>query len=266
MDHVSAWDELLEKKEYARAAALVLQNTAPLFAGTVGLDGRPQVRPAWFAFEQDGALYFLTRKSSRMYAELSKKPYVQFCCADRDTQTTVRLSGKVCFTEEQELLDRAAAACPAVLRHANGEKKQLIAFFLLGAEILAERDGPEPGEQRLVLPDPAGVRIGITIRKKTELRDRLSRILERREAAPPDRDTIPLYDGALFVFAEAAKALWPRMDIMPLERAACYETYDERERYTAMAAALIGNAVIDDPEDMTYWLDPARWANGTFRP
>ena len=26
------------------------------------------------------------------------------------------------------------------------------------------------------------------------------------------------------------------------------------------------NAVIDDPEDMTYWLDPARWANGTFRP
>ena len=88
------------------------------------------------------------------------------------------------------------------------------------------------------------------------------RVLERREAEPPqldpslDEETAKLYDGALFVFAEAAKALWPRMDIQSIERAAVFETWDEREKYTALAARIIGNAVISYPEDITYWLNP----------
>ena len=45
------------------------------------------------------------------------------------------------------------------------------------------------------------------------------------------------------------------MDIRPIERAAVFETYDEREKYTALAAGIIGNAVIDKPEDLTYWLN-----------
>ena len=34
-----------------------------------------------------------------------------------------------------------------------------------------------------------------------------------------------------------------------------FETWDERERYTRLAAELIGNTVIDKPEDLTYWLN-----------
>ena len=59
--------------------------------------------------------------------------------------------------------------------------------------------------------------------------------------------------GALFVFAEAAKALWPRMDIQPIERAAVFETYDEREKYTLLAKKKIGNTRITKPEDLSYW-------------
>ena len=59
--------------------------------------------------------------------------------------------------------------------------------------------------------------------------------------------------GALFVFAEAAKALWPRMDIQPIERAAVFETYDEREKYTLLAKKKIGNIRITKPEDLSYW-------------
>ena len=62
--------------------------------------------------------------------------------------------------------------------------------------------------------------------------------------------------------AEAAKALWPRMDVRPVERAAVYETYDEREKYTSLASSKIGNAVIDKPEDITYWLDFRKWSEG----
>ena len=61
----------------------------------------------------------------------------------------------------------------------------LIAFFLTDAElIVSSRDGMMD-EVRLRLPDPDGVLVGITVKKKTELRDRLSKILEQRESEPP---------------------------------------------------------------------------------
>ena len=67
-------------------------------------------------------------------------------------------------------------------------------------------------------------------------------------------------EGGIAAAVEAAKALWPRMDIRPIERAAVFGTWDEREKYTKLAARLIGNAVIDKPEDLTYFLDPERLA------
>ena len=144
------------------------------------------------------------------------------------------------------------------LQKAGGDRKMLIAFFLLGAEASLESENILLPSMEIRLPDPSGILIGITIKKKTELRDRLIRVFERREAEPPtlDIETAKLYDGALFVFAEAAKVLWPRMDIQPIERAAVFETWDEREHFTRLAAKKIGNAVIASPEDITYWLNP----------
>lgn len=248
----------LDVKDPLGTAVQILNRFSPLYAGTVGLDGKPQVRPFSFAGDANGALWFLTAKNFRMYAELSKTPYIELCAFDSETDVTFRLSGKVSFTEDEDVIERCAVCCPTVLQNAGGDRKTLIAFFLLGAKASLESENALLPSMELRLPDPSGILIGITIKKKTELRDRLTRVLERREAEPPalDEETAKLYDGALFVFAEAAKALWPRMDIRPIERAAVFETWDEREKYTALAARLIGNAVISFPEDITYWLNP----------
>ncbi len=139
MSPISKFTDLIEKKEYVNAAAAVLYDSSAVFAATVGLDGRPQVRPALFAFEQDGAFYFITRKSSRMYAELSKTPYVQFCVRNEKDELTFRLSGKVCFTDENTIIDRAAKTRPEIIKSSGEDKKALIAFFLLGAEALLKR-------------------------------------------------------------------------------------------------------------------------------
>ena len=239
------------------AAAQILEQFSPLFAATVGLDGRPQLRPADFSFAQNDALYFMTVKSSRFYAELCKTPYIQMCLAIPGTQTLFRLSGKACFIEDEDVLDRFILEREPAFRRLGSDRKSLIAFFLLGAEAEIISPPEELGERTLRLPEPAGVLVGITLKKNTELRDRLSKILERREQEPfaTADELTKCYDGALFVFAEAAKALWPRMDIRPIERAAAFETWDEREHYTGLAASLIGNAVIDKPEDLTYWLN-----------
>ena len=246
----------LDPKDGVGTVLKLLKHFSPLFAGTVGLDGRPEVRPVSFAYEKDGALYFLTMKSRRMYAELSKTPSVSICAGGGGT--VFRLSGKVCFSEDAEVIETAVRERPDMLEAAGGEKKMLIAFFLLNAEAEVGSALGEIPEMSIRLPDPDGVLIGITIKKKTELRDRLVRVFGRREAEPPvtDPETLRLFDGALFVFADAAKALWPRMDVQPVERAAVFETWDEREKYVSLAASLIGNAVIASPEDITYWLNP----------
>lgn len=253
---------LAGEKEYVRAVDSLLRSF-PVFAASIGLDGRPQARPAAYAFERDGAFYFLTLKSSRAYAELSKTPYTEFCAADPETGSALRLSGKACFTEDEQTVAQAALACPAVTEKAGGERKMLIAYFLTGVKGIIEIGGAESG---FSLPDPSGVLIGVTFKKKAELRDRLTRVLQRRESEPPGlcRQDLALFDGALFVIAEAAKRTFPRMDITMLERSAVFETYDEREEYTARAANIIGNAVIDKPEDLTYLLDPDKWRGGTF--
>ncbi len=240
-----------DQKDPLNTAVHILECT-DAYAATVGLDGRPQVRPVSYLFSQNDALYFMTVKSSRMYAELSKTPYIQLCM--KESETVFRLSGKVCFTEESDIIERCISERKDVFEKLGGERRMLMGFFLLGAEL--EIVTPEK-ETVLHLPDPEGVLIGITIKKNNEVRDRLARILERRESEPPASvdEMVKLYDGALFVFAEAAKAVWPRMDIQPIERAAVFETWDEREKYTNMAAGLIRNAVIDKPEDLTYWLN-----------
>ena len=223
----------------------------PAFAGTVGLDGRPRVRRAEFLFEQDGALYFVTRKCLHFYAELSKAPYIQLYAEQDGAELTV--SAKVVFTEDEAVLARGRREKPEVF--ASAESEMFIAYFLTEARCeIASRGVTE----EFALSEPEGVLIGISIKKKPELRDRICRVLERRESEPEpmDGELRRLTDGALFVFAEAAKALWPRMDIRPIERAAVFETWDERERYTKLAARLIGNAQIDSPEDITYWLSP----------
>ena len=248
----------MDPKIELSAIAALLERSAPVYAGTVGLDGRPQLRPVCFLFQQEGALFFLTAKNRLLYGELCKTPYIQLCVPERESETLLRISGKVCFTEDADLIRRCCSERPAVAEALGEEERALIAFFLLG--VRAERTalyGEVPLEARS-LPDPSGLPVGITIKKKTELRDRLVRILERREAEPPalPDETARLYDGALFLFAEAAKALWPRMDIRPIERAAVFETWDQREQYTKLAAELIGNAVIDKPEDLTHWLNP----------
>ncbi len=236
----------------------LLERSAPVLAATVGLDGRPQLRPVPFLLSENDTLYFLTAKSCRLYAELSRTPFVQIFAFGGETEAGMRIAGKVCFAEDETLLERCLELRPELPEALGTERKTLIAFFLVDATASVQDGLRETALEELRLPDPSGVLVGITIRKKTELRDRISRILERREAEPPalPDEELRLYDGALLLFAEAAKKLWPRMDVRSIERAAVFETWDEREKYMKLAASLIGNAVIGKPEDLSYWLNP----------
>lgn len=238
MKYKERWEELKTRKD-AESLCCLLRD-CPVTAAVIGLDGRPEARPVSL---QTGAgdLTFSAPRNNRLYAELSRKPVISLLCRDPDGDALVRIGAKICFTDD-EAADREGVS-RFVLTEADVE-------LIVGE-----------AEHHFALPDPAGLLRGVTIRKKTELRDRLSKLLIRREeggagSVSEDLFAVKLFDGALLLFAESAKTLWPRMDVQPIERAAIFETWDEREAFVRLAKQLIGNAVIDKPEDMTWWLNP----------
>ncbi|MBQ4428484.1 MAG: hypothetical protein II871_01785 [Clostridia bacterium] len=231
-----------------------------LYAATKGLDKLPKVHPIEFLFEQDGGLYFALPKCEAFYGELSLFPNVMLCAADGKSLKVLTLSGEAVFTEDEAIIKRCLEASAALQKRWGKDTKLLIAFFIRDAEAVFTS---MLGDERAAISTgtPENALIGITLKKDTELRDRLIKLMERREAEPPETEgeaalfSQKLYDGALMYFAETAKALWPRMDIRPIERSALFETYDEREKFTALAKKLIGNASIEKPEDITHYLN-----------
>ena len=237
---------------------LILKKKPVLIAGTMGFDKRPQLHKAEICFEEDGVFYFAVPKCESYYGEISTFPELVLCAYDPKEQLLLRLKGKAVFTEEEDVVRRCLAGSSSLQKTWGKDPGMLIAYFLkdLTAELLYD-DGTR---EEAVLGTPENAIVGITIKKDKEIRDRLVRLMERREAEKPqyaDEKALRLqktYDGTLLYIAEKAKELWPRMDIQPMERSILFETYDEREEYTGLARKRLGNTRIDKPEDLTYWL------------
>ena len=66
------------------------------FLATVGLDGKPKVRPFQFMLEEEGKLWFCTGNKKDVYAELQKQPYIELSVTSSDN-AWLRLSAKVKF-------------------------------------------------------------------------------------------------------------------------------------------------------------------------
>ena len=170
-----------ELKEEAGAVAALLTEAPVLMIGTRGLDKQPAVRPILPPLEQGGALWFAAAKNTRLYAELSLAPACQLCVQDPESGYSFRLSGKASFSEEPEILDRCLAESPRLRELYAQEPALLLPFCLTGMH--AEFDDAAGFPVRsFLLPDADGLLTGPVLLKKTELRDRLLRILEEREA------------------------------------------------------------------------------------
>lgn len=88
----------------------LVQSQIQYFA-TVGLDGKPKVRPFQFMLEQAGKLYFCTSNQKSVFKELHEQPYVELC-ASGENFSWLRLSGKVAFTQDLAIKEQVQEASP----------------------------------------------------------------------------------------------------------------------------------------------------------
>ena len=96
-----------EQTQSVESVAACLENLGLQYMATIGLDGKPKVRPVQFMTLKDGKLWFRTNSEKAMYAELKKSPYIELCASrlesDEIDSVWIRFSAEVVFDENQEV-------------------------------------------------------------------------------------------------------------------------------------------------------------------
>ncbi|MBP3911798.1 MAG: pyridoxamine 5'-phosphate oxidase family protein [Niameybacter sp.] len=120
------------------------ENPVQYFA-TVGLDGRPKVRPFQFMLEQDGKLYFCTNNTKEVYKEMQNTPYVEIVTSS-STFAWMRLSGKVTFSNDLEIKKVIIEASPLVKSLYQTAENPIFEIFYLDEAnaVIADFSGNPP--------------------------------------------------------------------------------------------------------------------------
>lgn len=99
----------MEQKVTLRDVADYLDNIGIQFLATIGLDGKPKVRPMQYMVLDDDKLWFCTNSKKDVYAELQANPCLELCgCKlENDEMQTpwIRFSAKAVFEERQDIRD-----------------------------------------------------------------------------------------------------------------------------------------------------------------
>ena len=80
------------------------------YMATIGLDGKPKLRPVQYMVVRDEKLWFCTNSQKAMYKEMQKSPFVELCGSrlqdDEITTAWIRFSAEVVFAD-----DKSEEAC-----------------------------------------------------------------------------------------------------------------------------------------------------------
>jgi len=122
------------------------ENPVQYFA-TMGLDGKPKVRPFQFMLEKDGKLYFCTNNGKDVFKQLEKCPYVEITTSS-PTFAWIRLNGKVVFSKDLEI-KKAILENSSLVKslYQTAENPIFEIFYLEGAKaVIADFSGNPPEE------------------------------------------------------------------------------------------------------------------------
>lgn len=105
------------------------------YATTLGLDGKPKIRPIEFKFEENGYLYFDTVEFYTSYKEMKKYPYIQVCVCDQESMSYVRVEGKVNFTRDKRIIDKCFENSKVLTKAFGNQKEVVIGYYLTEVNI-----------------------------------------------------------------------------------------------------------------------------------
>ncbi|MDR2430892.1 MAG: pyridoxamine 5'-phosphate oxidase family protein [Candidatus Margulisbacteria bacterium] len=108
-----------------------LQDNTLHYVATVGLDGRPRVRPFQSVYVKAGRIYYCTNNAKAVYKELQKQPDVQINALEPQTMSWLRVSARAVFTEDAEIKKEIFAAYPSLKNIYQEPANPIFAIFYL---------------------------------------------------------------------------------------------------------------------------------------
>lgn len=125
------------------------ENPVQYFA-TIGLDGKPNVRPFQFMLEKDEKLYFCTSNQKDVFAQLKECPYIEITTSS-PTFAWIRLSGKSVFSTDIEIKKAVLESSDLVKSiYQTPENPTFEIFYLEDAQaVIADFSGNPPVEYTL---------------------------------------------------------------------------------------------------------------------
>ena len=99
----------MEQEITLQDIAAYLDKVGVQFMATIGLDGKPKVRPMQYMVLEEGKLWFCTNSQKEVYAELQANPAIELCgckMEEEEIQSAwIRFSAEVVFEERQDIRD-----------------------------------------------------------------------------------------------------------------------------------------------------------------
>lgn len=102
------------------------------YCSTIGLDGKPKVRPFQMMFNNDGKLIYCTGAQKEVYKELQVNPYVELCISTLDSW--LRIQGEVCWIDDITMKEKIIATSELVASiYKTADNPDLKTFYLQDA-------------------------------------------------------------------------------------------------------------------------------------
>ncbi len=122
-----------------------LQANPVQFLATVGLDGKPKVRPFQFMLEDGGKLWFCTGNKKDVYAELQKQPWLELSASSPEN-VWLRLAARVVFADDLSIKRRIVTQNEFVRSiYKTGDNSDFAVFYLTqGSATLSDFSGNPP--------------------------------------------------------------------------------------------------------------------------
>lgn len=108
-----------------------LEKSKLQYLATIGLDGKPKVRPFQMMFEDGGKIWYCTGNNKAVYQELLQRPDVEFCASGDRGMTWLRISAKVVFDDNLAIKEKILEHSPLVKSIYKKKDNPLLEVFYL---------------------------------------------------------------------------------------------------------------------------------------
>lgn len=125
------------------------ENPVQYFA-TIGLDGKPKVRPFQFMIEQNGKLFFCTNNQKDVFVQIKANPYVEIS-ASSPAFAWIRLNGKAIFSNDIEIKKTIIESSDLIKSIYQAAENPIFEIFYLedAKAVIADFSGNPPVEYTL---------------------------------------------------------------------------------------------------------------------